>query len=314
VRLEGVSKRLGRFQLEIPKLTLERGYVLGLIGRNGAGKTTTISLIMNLFYPDRGHIEVLGLDQPAAQIEIRRRIGYLSETPAYYEDMTVAGLARFVAGFYPRWDAGLHAGYLRHYELDPKKKVKQLSKGMKVKLGLLLALSHRPELLILDEPTSGLDPVARKELLTEISAVIADGQRTVVFSSHITQDVEQVADYVAVVHNGRIAEYDDRERLLDRWRRVSGWMTQGGKHARALKSVFTELRCEGSAFVGATGSYSEDLLAHLRSEGLQDLRVSRMGLDDILVSISGGSHGALRDSSQQPWLDVPTVSGEVPQQ
>ena len=166
-RLQNIIKTYPGFQLDIPELSLERGYILGLVGQNGAGKSTLIKIILNLIYPTSGSVEVLGLRQPNAEIEIKRRIGYVSENPEFYGDVTVDWMIKMVRQFYPTWSNSACDDYLRRFGLDTKKKVKQLSKGMKVKLALLLALSHQPDLLILDEPTSGIDPVVRRELLEE---------------------------------------------------------------------------------------------------------------------------------------------------
>lgn len=281
IRLEGVRKTYRGFTLDLPELSLGRGYVLGLIGRNGAGKSTLINLLMNLVYPDRGRVEVLGLVQPADSVAIKRRVGLVSENPSFYLDMTVGWTAAFVSRFFPTWDDGLYRAYLNRFALDPGKKVRQLSKGMVIKLGLMLALSHRPELLILDEPTSGVDPVMRRALLKEIAGLIRDERRSVVFSSHITQDLEQVADYVVVLEGGRIREHDTVEGLGRRWKQVTGTLPDGG-----IRADFVTFRSEGNTFVGVTRDFSPDLLRELGDLGARDLRVLGAGLDDILVSLS----------------------------
>lgn len=227
--LRGVRKAYKGFTLDIRDLALERGYVMGLVGQNGAGKSTTIKILMNLIYPDAGDIEVLGLRQPAHQMEIKRRVGYVSEEPSFYDEMSVGWLAGLVRRYYPTWDDDMYHEYLRKFALDPHAKVKELSKGMKVKLALTLALAHRPELLILDEPTSGIDPIVRHELLEEIAGIIRDERRTVLLSSHITQDIEQVADYIAVIEQGKVVENTDKESLFDRWRKVTGTIGTPGE-------------------------------------------------------------------------------------
>lgn len=335
--LKHVKKAYRNFTLDVKDLTMERGYVLGLLGRNGAGKSTPIKILMNLVYPDQGDVQVLGFRQPEHEIEIKRHVGYVSEEPAFYDEMTVEWMARLVSRYYPSWNPALYQGYLRKFKLDPRKKVKELSRGMKIKLGLLLALSHKPELLILDEPTSGIGPVVRHELLQEITDVIKDEERSVIFSSHITQDVEQAADYVAIMDQGKVIEFADKESLLDRWKKVFGMLPSQGRQwpehlgepsklarlkkalekgnaesttvgsspgaaGEALKdagegdsycnyydlsSMFVEVKREGSAFIGITDSYSDDWLNRLKSIGATDLRVTKVGLDDVLVSPVG---------------------------
>jgi len=286
--MKDVRKSYGDFQLNLKDLSLERGYVMGLVGRNGAGKSTTIKILMNLVYPDRGEVRVLGLRQPEQEMEIKRRVGYVSEEPVFYDEMTVDWMARLVRRYYPAWDDELFQAYLRKFALDPAKKVKELSRGMKVKLALMLALSHRPELLILDEPTSGIDPVVRHELLEEIGDIIKDEGRTVLLSSHITQDVERVADYVAIVEGGEVVEFADKESILDRWKRVSGTVPADGSVAGdGIASMFRQFKKEGSAFAGVTRSFCRDWLDALKAKGVSDLKVANVGLDEILVLLSG---------------------------
>jgi len=282
VVLRDVKKRFGHFTLDIPELSLERGYVLGLVGPNGAGKSTLLNIIMNLIYPDSGSVEVLGLRQPADSIAIKRRIGYLSESPAFYGEMSVGWTAGLVRSYFPDWDDALYRSYLDRFSLDPQMKTRRLSKGNTVKLALTLALSHRPDLLILDEPTSGIDPVMRQDLLQEIAGVIRDERRSVIFSSHITQDVEQVADYVGILGGGRILEHDDVPSLGERWKQISGTLPGGAP------ASFVSLRADGDSFVGVTRQYSPELLQRLASAGAGNLRVKNVGLDTILVSLVSG--------------------------
>lgn len=285
VHLENVQKKLGRFRLDIPELALERGYVLGLIGRNGAGKTTTLNVLLNLIHPDTGRVSVLGMEQPKAETEIRRRVGYLSETPLPYGDLTLGWLGRMLRRLYPTWDDGLYRHYLAKFDLDDRKKVRQLSRGMKVKAGLLLALSHAPELLVLDEPTSGADPVVRRELLKEIVDVIRDEGRTVILSSHITQDIEQVADFVAIIDEGRIVVQSDKEDLLGRWRRVTGRL---GKAVPDSDGLFVDFRAEGSTFSALTDRFSDEWLRQVEGSGFEATRVQPVGLDEILERVAKG--------------------------
>lgn len=285
LQLFDVRKQFGAFTLEIPQMRLPRGVVLGLIGQNGAGKSTLIKILINLIYPDQGEVHLLGLRQPADELAIKQRLGYVSENPTFYEELTVCAMARIVSGFYPNWDRQTYEQYLAAFALDPRKRIKQLSKGMKVKLGVTLALSHRPELLILDEPTSGIDPVMRRELLQEIMSVIQDERRTVVFSSHITQDVEQIADYVAILQDGKLAEFDDRESLLGRWRRVS--CTRSGDDSKAGEELFVSYKASGRALFGVTKEYGASWLRKGEQLGLCDCQVHPCTLETILLSLAG---------------------------
>lgn len=290
LELQGVKKKYRDFTLDIEELVLERGYILGLIGRNGAGKSTTLKIAMNMVYPDSGQVKVLGRTQPFEELDIKRRVGYVEETPTFYEEMTIEWMARLVSGYFPTWDDNLYGSYLRKFDLNPKKRVKELSKGMKVKLALALALSHRPELLVLDEPASGIDPVVRRELLQEIGEVIKDDSRTVVFSSHITQDIEQIADYIAILESGSLVEYSDKESLLDRWKKVS-WLSDTpqspGNRLAQLDDLFAAVKTDGSGYLGVTGSYSPELIADLRRLGASNIKITNASLDELLMCLAG---------------------------
>lgn len=284
LHLCGVRKQFGAFTLDIADLQLPRGVVLGLVGQNGAGKSTLIKILINLIYPDRGEVILLGMRQPVDELAIKQRLGYVSENPTFYEELTVGAMARVVSGFYPSWNRQTYDQYLSTFELDPKKRIKQLSKGMKVKLGIALALSHHPDLLILDEPTSGIDPVMRRELLQEILAVIQDERRTVVFSSHITQDVEQIADYVAILQDGKLAEFDDRESLLGRWQQVSCTL----RHPPAAwQELFVSCRASDNSLFGITRQYGPNWLQAAGALGLSDCEVKPCSLETILLSLAG---------------------------
>lgn len=284
IDVSALSKRLGAFQLQIPQLQLERGVVLGLVGQNGAGKSTLIKILINLIYPDAGEVRLLGLRQPTDQLAIKQRIGYVSENPTFYEEMAVQAMSKVVSTFYPDWDWGSYQRYLSKFGLNPKQRIKQLSKGMKVKFGLLLALAHRPQLLILDEPTSGIDPVMRRELLQEIAAVIQDEQRTVLFSSHITQDVEQIADYVAVLQDGQLAEFDDRESLFGRWRQIS--CPRGGLQP-GWEQLLLRRQESGNTVYGITNQFGPEWSRRAQALGLQPLEARSCSLETILLALAG---------------------------
>jgi ABC-2 type transport system ATP-binding protein len=186
-------------------LQVPAGSICGFLGRNGAGKTTTIKVLLGMARPTAGTARVFGLpvDEQQASVEIRRRTGFVSDDKDLYGYMTVGGMVRFTAAMYPRWRADLQERYLRQFELPLDRHVKALSRGMRSKLALLLALCRGADLLILDEPTSGLDPAAIEEVLQAVVAHVADAKTTVFFSSHQIAEVEQIADYVAIVDRGR---------------------------------------------------------------------------------------------------------------
>ncbi len=220
VHFEGVSKKYPHFSLDNINLELPTGSIMGFIGANGAGKSTTIRILMGLVRQDRGDVQVLGHAMPADQAVAKLDIGFVSEDMRLYGPASLAWHMAFVRSIYPRWDQPYADSLLQRFDLKPQQKIKGLSHGQRVKAALLLALARRPRLLVLDEPTTGLDPVARHEVLGELMAVLADENRTILFSSHNTLDVEQISDQITFIDRGRIIDSDDKETFLDRWRRL----------------------------------------------------------------------------------------------
>lgn len=205
IRVSNLTRRFGATTaLDAVGLSLSRGAVYGLVGANGAGKTTLIKHLLGLLRPERGSVRVFGLDPVADPVGVLSRIGYLSEDHDLPGWMRVDELMRYTRAFYPGWDEEYAEELRRAFALDPTVKVKQLSRGQKARMGLLLALAHRPELLLLDEPSSGLDPVVRRDILAAVLRTTADEGRTVLFSSHLLDEVERVADHVTMITSGKI--------------------------------------------------------------------------------------------------------------
>src|SRR5437899_10687023 len=190
--------------LDSVSLSMPRGAVYGLVGANGAGKTTLIKHILGLLRAESGSVRVFGLDPVADPVGVLSRIGYLSEENDLPGWMRVDELIRYTRAFYPAWDDGYAEELRRAFALDHAAKVSTLSKGQKARLGLLIALAYRTELLVLDEPSSGLDPIVRRDILGAVIRTIADEGRTVLFSSHLLNEVEEVADHVTMIDHGRI--------------------------------------------------------------------------------------------------------------
>ena len=201
----GLTRRFGaKTALASVSVSLPRGAVYGLVGANGAGKTTLIKHLMGLLRAESGSVRVFGLDPVADPVGVLSRIGYLSEENDLPAWMRVDELIRYSRAFYPAWD-DVYAEELRQsFALDATAEIKNLSKGQKARAGLLIALSHRPELLVLDEPSSGLDPIVRRDILGAVIRTIADEGRTVLFSSHLLEEVEEVADHVTMINQGTI--------------------------------------------------------------------------------------------------------------
>jgi len=220
VKFAGVGKRYPHYTLNDIDFELPTGSIMGFVGANGAGKSTTIRIMMGLVHQDSGSVEVLGHSMPAQQAEAKLDIGFVSEDMRLYGPATIAWHMNFIQSIYPRWDQPYAETLLRRFDLRPEQKIKGLSHGQRVKSALLLALARRPRLLVLDEPTTGLDPVARREVLAELMAVLADEERTIFFSSQNTLDVEQISDQITFIDRGRIIDSADKEIFLDRWRRL----------------------------------------------------------------------------------------------
>ena len=205
IHIAGLTRRFGgKTALAAVGLSMPRGAVYGLVGANGAGKTTLIRHILGLLRAESGTVRVFGLDPVAEPVAVLSRIGYLSEENDLPGWMRVDELIRYSRAFYPAWDDAYAEELMRAFALDGAAKIRSLSKGQKARAGLLIALAHRPPLLVLDEPSSGLDPIVRRDILGAVMRTIADEGRTVLFSSHLLEEVEQVADHVTMISNGTI--------------------------------------------------------------------------------------------------------------
>jgi ABC-2 type transport system ATP-binding protein len=221
IQIEGLHVRYGKHEvLGGVDLNIHKGSIFGFLGRNGAGKTTTIKTLLGLLTPTAGSCRVLGLDVQKHPLEVRKRVGYMAEDQQMYGWMTVDEIIRWVSSFYPAWDAAFVSHLREVLQLDLKQKVRNLSKGQNSKLALLLALGHRPELVILDDPTLGLDPIARKEFLRYVISLLQNEGITVFFSSHLLYEIEPVADYVAIIDNGKIIKTEKTFDLRDSVRRL----------------------------------------------------------------------------------------------
>lgn len=195
---------------------------MGFIGPNGSGKTTTIKLIMNLLKKDAGEIKVFGMDNVKDELEIKQKIGFVYDESNYYENLTISEMKWVVSAFYKKWDDNVFNKYIKEFQLPLKKKIKDLSKGMKMKFSLAVALSHDADLLIMDEPTSGLDPLVRSELLDILHQIIQDENKSVFFSTHITSDLDKIADYVTLINDGEILLSLEKDEIINSYGLVKG--------------------------------------------------------------------------------------------
>lgn len=222
VMLSDVTRRFGRLvALDRVTLAIPPGTVFGLVGENGAGKTTLIRHLLGLYRAQAGSVRVFGRDPAAEPVAVLGRIGYLSEERDLPEWMRLGQLIDYTRAFYPRWDEHFARELVAMFELNPRQKIRTLSRGQRARAALLVALAHRPELLVLDEPSSGLDPSARQDILAAVVRTVADEGRTVLFSSHLLHEVQRVADCVAMLHRGRLLLNERTDELMARHRLIT---------------------------------------------------------------------------------------------
>jgi ABC-2 type transport system ATP-binding protein len=282
VEFSGVTKRYKDFTLEQIDLKLPTGYIMGFVGANGAGKSTTLRILMGLVHQDAGSVKVLGHAMPEDQATAKREIGFVSEDMRLYGAATLEWHMGFVRSIYPRWDNGYANDLLRRFDLKAQQKIKGMSHGQRVKAALMLALARRPRLLVLDEPTTGLDPIARQEVLGELMAVLADEDRTVLFSSHNTLEVEQISDQITFIDRGRILESSDKEAFLDRWRRLRLVLPPNTK----LPGLPGIVKVDGSSRlpVITTNRFEPTMMAACTEVGVSVQAVDVMTLEEIFIA------------------------------
>ena len=280
--LSGIAKRYPDFALQDIHLQLPEGQVMGLVGANGAGKTTLLRLLTGLAAADAGSVEVLGQRLPEAQVAAKRDIGFASEDMRLYKSQSLRWHMDLVSRIFPAWDAAYAEELLKRFDVRADQKVGGFSHGQRVKALLLLCLARRPRLLLLDEPTTGLDPVARIEVLEALADVLRDERRSVLFSSHNTHDIEQLADSITFLHQGRLVASADKDTFLESWRRVvcQGVLPEGLAAWPELASV----RANGSVVEIKVRSWSDDLPVRLAAQGLQVQRSDAMNLEDIFIT------------------------------
>lgn len=281
--VRNLTKNYPGFSLNNISFTLEKGYIMGFIGPNGAGKTTTIRLIMNLIRRDSGEIKVFGLDNIKDELEVKERIGFVYDENYFYNELSVLEMKKIIAPFYSRWDDSVFKDYLDRFELSPRKKIKDLSRGMKMKFSLVISLSHHADLLLLDEPTSGLDPIFRSELLDILAEIIQDENKSIFLSTHLTADLDKIADYITFINRGKLVFCDAKDTIMERYALVKG---DNELLDEDLKREFVGINQSKYGFTGLT----RDVQRASQVFGSSVL-IEKASLEDIMLyTVGGNSH------------------------
>lgn len=278
------------FTLDDVTFDLPSGYIMGLVGPNGAGKSTLIKLILNMTARDAGRIEVLGLDAMADEERAKEQLGVVLDSSYFIEYMTVDAVERTSSPMYPLWDHNLFDAYLRRFGLGRNKKIKDLSRGMQMKLMLAVALSHDAKLLILDEPTSGLDVLSRDELMDILSDYVADGGHSVIFSTHITADLERCADFLAYITNGMLYYSGPKDEFEDAFRLVKGGpdeLTDG------LQRAMVGIRTYATGFDALVRTQD---IPHIG--GTDGLLTQHASIEDVIRLTNAAEHTAIGNTNE----------------
>jgi ABC-2 type transport system ATP-binding protein len=287
VEVSGLSRKFGgKLALNQVSLRIQRGRVFGLVGANGAGKTTLIKHLLGRLKAESGSVRVFGFDPVADPVAVLSRIGYLSESRDLPAWMRVDELLRYTAAFYPKWDTTYAEGLREQFGLDPRAKIKTLSRGENAKAGLLIALAFRPELLLLDEPSSGLDPVVRRDILEAIIRTVAEEGRTVLFSSHLLEEVDRVADELAVMFDGQVVLSGELEDVKANHHRVVFRFDSPPASTPRLPGVLS-LTGGGREWTAICNGQRADTVAAAARLGGRVVAEGNPSLDEIFVALAG---------------------------
>lgn len=220
--IKNFTKHYKNFSIENISFSLDKGYIMGLIGPNGSGKTTTISAIMNLIPKSSGDISVLGMNMENNEEQIKDKIGFVYDESPYFQALSLKDNGKLIAPFYSQWDQEVFDNLMNRFELNPKERLNKLSKGMKTKFSIAMSLSHHAKLIIMDEPTAGLDPIFRREVLDIFYDMIQDGETSLLFSTHITSDLDKIADFITFIDNGKLVFSKPIDDIRDEYKIIKG--------------------------------------------------------------------------------------------
>lgn len=282
LELIDLCKKYNKFELMDVSIKIPEGCVAGFIGLNGQGKTTTIRTMLGLSKKNSGTVKILGMDFDDNEKEIKDRIGIVFDEGYLYDGLKIKDMKNIVSNSYSRWDDVQYRKYMKKFNLDENQTISTLSKGMKMKFALTLALSHNAEFLIMDEPTSGLDPLVRKELLNILADFMESGGKGVLYSTHITSDLDRFADIIIFIDNGKIIFSEDKDYLLDTYVRVKG----NNKYINdSVKRYFTSLEIGEYSFMGITKE--SGALKKL----IPDMVIEKIVVEDLMLAFVEGKIG-----------------------
>ncbi|TQR20520.1 ABC transporter ATP-binding protein [Psychrobacillus vulpis] len=282
IELKNVTKKFKDFSVKNIDLQVQQGFVTGFIGANGAGKSTTIKMMMNLLKPDSGEIKLFGLDYKNHEKAIKERIGFVYDGNVFFEGMNLKDIKRIVAPAYKHWDDTLFYQYVEQFELPLNKAMKTFSKGMQMKASLAIALSHHAELIIMDEPTAGLDPIFRRELLALLQELMIEGNRTIFFSTHITTDLDRIADYISFMQSGELVFNQSIHDVAENYALVKGGLDLLD---RDTEKAFVHVHRASTGFEALT-----DNIKAVQNTFGDSVVIERASLDDIMYYFKGGIH------------------------
>ena len=279
--IRNLNKKYNNFQLKDVSFQLEKGYIMGFIGANGAGKTTTIKSIMNMIHVDSGEVCIFGKNIVEHEIELKQEIGCAFGDIDFYTRSKIKTLTNITRKFYNNWNDETYYKYLKVFKLDEHKKIAELSTGMKVKYSLALALSHGAKLLVLDEPTSGLDPVSRDELLDIFQELIVGGEISILFSTHITSDLEKCADFITFIDQGQIIASSEKHDFMESYRLISGSEGQ----LRQVKEQLISYKINSFGFTGLIHTKDLDPSSNLKATtpSLEEIMIYFAKKEDVYV-------------------------------
>jgi ABC-2 type transport system ATP-binding protein len=282
VEFTNVTKRFKDFSVKNIDLQVKQGFVTGFIGANGAGKSTSIKMMMNLLRPDVGEIKLFGLDYKKHEKAIKERIGFVYDGNVFFEGLNMKDIKRIVAPAYKHWDDKVFYQYIEKFELPLNKAIKTFSKGMQMKASLAIALSHHAELIIMDEPTAGLDPIFRRELLGLLQELMIDGNRTIFFSTHITTDLDRIADYIAFMQSGELVFNQSIHDVAENYAIVKGRLDLLD---RDTEKAFIHVHRASTGFEALT-----DNTKAVQNIFGNSVAIDRASLEDIMYHLKGGIH------------------------